>query len=563
VKEEVAPAADAVNSLETAQAHVQKTKKVYNQMCHDLEEAKEALLKSQKEGHKLKEQERLETRMKKLDQSVLNAELDYKAAATKHESTCREFEEKMHAACKSFEKVEDEHLQKMHLFVSRYIDVQEELLKEMQDALQHVRAHTLEQTIPKLFEDLIKTKGTGKERPVPAKFEQSTLSSNPLPTIRETSSPPNLAVSPESQQQPKEIPRSTSASGIRKTLGLKRLKRKKKNKDSSVDSTSSVTDDVPVREVDAEGYSIRPADADRLGETGGNDSDFSDESDEEPSSIDQNKLRSIKIRPVDDSEQFKPSLPSSLDSKVFSSLDAPGQSRIGPMLVPLNSNESLSKGEKTGSHNSLLDLDIDETANLPRALTELPESRPRAVTAGASFNIGSPKSMKPSTSGGLLAPPPGSRAAAAAASSQPATDIVRTSTPTQHDSNAPPLPRKSRSPGRSQGSVLPSPINSPSQAAADVTYPIAIAFSEIVNVVFKDPDPNQCLVKVTGEMMISFPVAVVQHLVSNAVSALPPLSLQIVHANELEHVIPNTHLLKMCVFCASRVNVGSDFLIDV
>jgi hypothetical protein len=233
-------------------------------MCHDLEEAKEALLKSQKEGHKLKEQERLETRMKKLDQSVLNAELDYKAAATKHESTCREFEEKMHAACKSFEKVEDEHLQKMHLFVSRYIDVQEELLKEMQDALQHVRAHTLEQTIPKLFEDLIKTKGTGKERPVPAKFEQSTLSSNPLPTIRETSSPPNLAVSPESQQQPKEIPRSTSASGIRKTLGLKRLKRKKKNKDSSVDSTSSVTDDVPVREVDAEGYSIRPADADIL-----------------------------------------------------------------------------------------------------------------------------------------------------------------------------------------------------------------------------------------------------------------------------------------------------------
>ena len=108
---------------------------------------------------------------------------------------------------------------------------------------------------------------------------------------------------------------------------------------------------------------------------------------------------------------------------------------------------------------------------------------------GAAFTVGSPRSSKPSPSGGLLAPPPGSRAAAV--SSQPGSDIVRTSTPTQRDDDAPALPRKSKSPGQSQGSVLPSPINSPSQSGADVAYPIAIAFSEVVNAMFKDPDPNQ------------------------------------------------------------------------
>ena len=64
--------------------------------------------------------------------------------------------------------------------------------------------------------------------------------------------------------------------------------------------------------------------------------------------------------------------------------------------------------------------------------------------------------------------------------------------------------------------------------------------------------------KVTGDMMISFPTAVVQRLASHTPSTLPPLSLQIVHANELEHVLPNTHLLKMCVFWVSESNIRSE-----
>ena len=71
-----------------------------------------------------------------INDSGFCSELDYKAAVTKHDGACRVFEEKMHAACQRFEKVEDEHLQKMHLFVTRYIDVQEELIKEMQEVRQ-------------------------------------------------------------------------------------------------------------------------------------------------------------------------------------------------------------------------------------------------------------------------------------------------------------------------------------------------------------------------------------------------------------------------------------------
>ena len=64
--------------------------------------------------------------------TVFTQEFDYKAAVTKHKSTCDEFEQKMHLACLRFEKVEDEHLQKMHMFVMRYLDLQEEIFKEMQ-----------------------------------------------------------------------------------------------------------------------------------------------------------------------------------------------------------------------------------------------------------------------------------------------------------------------------------------------------------------------------------------------------------------------------------------------
>ncbi|XP_062509808.1 F-BAR domain only protein 1-like [Corticium candelabrum] len=547
VKDDVNPASEAVQSLEAAHAQVLKSKKTYTQVCHELEEAKEAFIKAQKENHKVKEQERLEARMKRMDQSVTNVEFDYKAAVTKHKSTCDEFEQKMHLACLRFEKVEDEHLQKMHMFVMRYLDLQEEIFKEMQTALRNVRAQALDQTISKLFEEFVRTKGTGKDQPVRAKFEQNLSTSTPLPSIRETSSPTAVSV-PADALQVKDLPRTASGSGLRKTLGLKRLKRKKKQKDTS----SSSAGDAPPVEVDAEGYSIRPVDAGRPGETG-NDSDFSYESDDEPG-FDQNKLRTIKIRPMEGMDQFKvPDImtgtgraPLTRSGTSTSSVDKLKQTRSGSTLVPLNDSESksLSKGDKSGSHNSLLDLDIDETANLPLALTDLQDNyRQRAHTAGPILGGQSPKKQKFVVgSGALLAPPPGSRAFSVSSHHSPET--VRTSTPTlKEDDTA--VHSNTKTTPISHTPPMPSPITSPSHSGAEVTCPIAIAFSEVVNAMFKDPDPKQCLVKVTGDMMISFPTSVVQRLASHTSSTLPTLTLQIVHAIELEHVLPNTRLLNI------------------
>ena len=60
-------------------------------------------------------------------------EVDYKTMVMRQESACKDFETKMIIACERLQDLEDHHLQKMHLFVSKYLDLEEEKDKEIQD----------------------------------------------------------------------------------------------------------------------------------------------------------------------------------------------------------------------------------------------------------------------------------------------------------------------------------------------------------------------------------------------------------------------------------------------
>uniref|UniRef100_A0A670IY14 SH3GL interacting endocytic adaptor 1 n=1 Tax=Podarcis muralis TaxID=64176 RepID=A0A670IY14_PODMU len=61
---------------------------------------------------------------------------------------------------------------------------------------------------------------------------------------------------------------------------------------------------------------------------------------------------------------------------------------------------------------------------------------------------------------------------------------------------------------------------SPLTMGAQDTLPVAAAFTETVNAYFKGADPNKCIVKITGEMVLSFPAGITRHFANNPAPAV-------------------------------------------
>ncbi|XP_037530450.1 SH3-containing GRB2-like protein 3-interacting protein 1 [Nematolebias whitei] len=82
---------------------------------------------------------------------------------------------------------------------------------------------------------------------------------------------------------------------------------------------------------------------------------------------------------------------------------------------------------------------------------------------------------------------------------------------------------------------------SPLTMGAQDTLPVAAAFTETVNAFFKGADPSKCVVKVIGEMVLSFPAGITRHFANNPSPAV--LTFSITNYSRLEHVLPNPQLL--------------------
>ncbi|XP_069050263.1 SH3-containing GRB2-like protein 3-interacting protein 1 isoform X6 [Lepisosteus oculatus] len=82
---------------------------------------------------------------------------------------------------------------------------------------------------------------------------------------------------------------------------------------------------------------------------------------------------------------------------------------------------------------------------------------------------------------------------------------------------------------------------SPLTMGAQDTLPVAAAFTETVNAYFKGADPSKCVVKITGEMVLSFPAGITRHFANNPSPAV--LTFSITNYSQLEHVLPNPQLL--------------------
>ncbi|XP_051269177.1 F-BAR domain only protein 2 isoform X6 [Dicentrarchus labrax] len=88
--------------------------------------------------------------------------------------------------------------------------------------------------------------------------------------------------------------------------------------------------------------------------------------------------------------------------------------------------------------------------------------------------------------------------------------------------------------GTSRG---PSPVTLASQDA----LPIAVAFTESVNAYFKGADPTKCIVKITGDMTLSFPVGIIKVFTTNPSPAV--LTFKLKNTSRLEQILPNQQLL--------------------
>uniref|UniRef100_A0AAX7SS10 MHD domain-containing protein n=1 Tax=Astatotilapia calliptera TaxID=8154 RepID=A0AAX7SS10_ASTCA len=101
---------------------------------------------------------------------------------------------------------------------------------------------------------------------------------------------------------------------------------------------------------------------------------------------------------------------------------------------------------------------------------------------------------------------------------------------------------------------------SPLTMGAQDTLPVAAAFTETVNTFFKGADPNKCVVKIIGEMVLSFPAGITRHFANNPSPAV--LTFSITNYSRLEHVLPNPQLL--CCDTTTQAKADSkDFWVNM
>ncbi|XP_077440068.1 f-BAR domain only protein 1 [Vanacampus margaritifer] len=100
-----------------------------------------------------------------------------------------------------------------------------------------------------------------------------------------------------------------------------------------------------------------------------------------------------------------------------------------------------------------------------------------------------------------------------------------------------PYPLQDHPPRQLHLSRGPSPLSLSTQDA----WPVAAAITEYINAYFKGGQHNQCLVKITGDLTMSFPAGITRAFTANP--NVPVLSFRLVNISRIDHFLPNQKLL--------------------
>ncbi|XP_054145952.1 F-BAR domain only protein 2 [Melozone crissalis] len=500
-KEDVSGTLEAVQNIQSITQALQKSKENYNAKCVEQERLK-------KEGATQREIEKAAVKSKKATDT-------YKLYVEKYAALKSDFELKMTETAQKFQDIEEMHLLRMKEIIQSLSNTIKEIHLQIGEVHEEFINNMTNTTVESLIQKFAESKGTGKERPGPIEFEECNTSS-----VAEGIKPRK-----------------------RKPFGLSGIMKKEKDTES-VECPDA--DSVNFPDVDDEGYSIKPEATQDTKENHFYSSSESDSEDDEP------RRFHVEIKPVQPNNSSQYTMPSLDELKVSigNITLSPAISRHSPAQMNQNSSsEELTKSKfsapTTEKGNS------DFLAWDPLFSTSLESSSSASLASSSSLarpttplSVGTivppPRpASRPKLSTGKLSgineiPRPFSPPLIANSSPPPAAPLARAESISSISSSASLSAANTPTVGVSRG---PSPVSLGNQD----TLPVAVALTESVNAYFKGADPTKCIVKITGDMTISFPSGIIKVFTSNPSPAV--LCFRVKNTSKLEQILPNAQLV--------------------
>ncbi|XP_028980842.2 F-BAR domain only protein 2 isoform X11 [Esox lucius] len=569
-KEEVASTLEAVQTIQTTAVTLHKSKENYNAKTVEQERLR-------KEGATQRDLEKAGVKAKKATEA-------YKGLVEKYAAAKLEFEQKMAETAQKFQDIEESHIVHMKNIIESYTQSVDETHVQIGEVHAEFERNMENTSVESLIQKLSESKGTGRERPGPIEFEEcntAIASEGAKPRKRKTFAIPGRRKDNKDTDSTEstEVEAANNANGAPPGYY------------GSIDFQNA---NVPT--VDEDGFCIRPED--RI-ENDAKENSFYSSSDSEDD--DEPRKFRVEIKPVapnNGTHQTRASIDQLKASIGNISLSPPtsGQMRrnqssdeLGKPRMPTSLNDS-----RPALNNDLLSLDpfgpsLRGTSSssvssstvppLARPTTPLtgglvppprPSSRPKLPTGKLTGINEIVRPFSPPKTLSNASPPPAaplaraesssslSSSASLSASNTPTVGPDRTFRPSlsspepefllspsplfllsQKDEvfigKLPTFEKRCETPaGTSRG---PSPVTLSSQDA----LPIAVAFTESVNAYFKGADPTKCIVKITGDMTLSFPMGIIKVFTSNPSPAV--LTFKLKNTSKLEQVLPNQTLL--------------------
>ncbi|XP_074668851.1 F-BAR domain only protein 2 isoform X3 [Strix aluco] len=501
-KEDVSGTLEAVQNIQSITQALQKSKENYNTKCVEQERLK-------KEGATQREVDKAAVKSKKATDT-------YKLYVEKYAAFKSDFEQKMTETAQKFQDIEETHLLRMKEIIESLSNTIKEIHLQIGEVHEEFINNMTNTTVESLIQKFAESKGTGKERPGPIEFEECNTSS---------------AVE---GMKPRK----------RKPFGLSGIMKKEKDTES-VECPDA--DSVNIPDVDDEGYSIKPEATQDTKENHFYSSSDSDSEDDEP------RRFHVEIKPVQPNNSSQYTMPSLDELKVSIgniTLSPAISQRHSPAQMTRNSSsEELTKSKLSAPTNEKGNSDL--LAWDPLFSSSLESSSSASLASSSS----SARPTTPLSVGTIVPPPrPASRPKLSTGKLSGINEIPRPFSPPLTSNSSPPpaapLARAESISSISSSASLsaantptvgvsrgPSPVSLGNQD----TLPVAVALTESVNAYFKGADPTKCIVKITGDMTVSFPSGIIKVFTSNPSPAV--LCFRVKNTSKLEQILPNAQLV--------------------
>ncbi|XP_061654827.1 F-BAR domain only protein 2 isoform X4 [Phyllopteryx taeniolatus] len=586
-KEEVASTLEAVQNIQSTGQALQKSKENYNAKTVEQERLR-------KEGATQRDVDKAGIKAKKATET-------YKSYVEKYAYAKSDFELKMEETAQKFQDIEESHILHMKDIIKSYSQSVEETHVQIGEVHNEFMRNVENTSVESLIQKLAESKGTGKERPGPIEFEEcnaAIATEGAKPRRRKPFGIPGRRKDKDTDSTESTEAESNAANGappgyygaidIQNTnvprvddegFCIRPDAMENDAKENSFYSSSDSEDEDEPRKFHVEIKPVQPnndthqnrATIDELKASIGNivlspstsgqmrRNQSSDELAKArvPASYELTNNDLLSLDPLGPFLTAAPSqpVPTSTDlacivlsSPSFlarESQAAPASNRpttpltAGALVPPPrpSSRPKLPTGKLSGIN------EIARPFSPPKAPGASPPPAAPLARAESSSSLSSNASLSaantPTVGPDHFVPVPFSCRVSEVSSSSSASFSSFLPPPSQNDdtfvSKLPTFERRCETPaGTSRG---PSPVTLASQDA----LPIAVAFTESVNAYFKGADPTKCIVKITGDMTLSFPSGIIKVFTGNPSPAV--LTFKLKNTGRLEQILPNQQIL--------------------